>query len=363
MHQAGHGLAVVGGPRMHRPGAGQMASPGGTDPLPQLLQAPLQHRFRRPEDFCCWTQPLFRLHDCEPLEPRRRWNSSHRSLTIGAITLSRTDYAAGVRLSCSLEQGLLFTFNASGQTRFRVNSRIASPAAGAGVLMLSPCQGHYIRGTGGGILLSCRPETLVRTARSIGGPQAARRLQQGLREPIRFFAYGSGAEMSLSSSLLSSLHLVDSLLSPRGTLPAALRLDDLISRQLVLLLCPELAADDDATGPIPASSSFELLLEWLSSHVAEPHSLSDLEACSGYSRRALQRAFQQRFGCGPMQWLRRRRLALALEQLSRASTADSVATVARRCGYLSLASFSRDFRRAYGRQPSEILRANQGLPD
>lgn len=43
--------------------------PQRLDPLPQLHQAPLQHRFQRLEDFCCWTQPLFQLHHCDPLQP------------------------------------------------------------------------------------------------------------------------------------------------------------------------------------------------------------------------------------------------------------------------------------------------------
>lgn len=41
------------------------------------------------------------------------------------------------------------------------------------------------------------------------------------------------------------------------------------------------------------------------------------------------------------------------------SPADSVTAIARRCGYLNLASFSRDFTAAYGRRPSELLRAHQ----
>ena len=154
----------------------------------------------------------------------------------------------------------------------------------------------------------------------------------------------------------------DSLLGPRGTLPAALRLDDLICRQMVLMLCPELSAEETEAGTPPSSAGFELLLEWASSRVAEPLSLSQLEARSGYSRRALQRAFQQRFGCGPMQWLRRRRLELALERLGRADATDSVSAIARRCGYMNVANFSRDFSRVYGRRPSEILRANQQPP-
>ena len=94
----------------------------------------------------------------------------------------------------------------------------------------------------------------------------------------------------------------------------------------------------------------------------QPLSLSQLEARSGYSRRALQRAFQQRFGCGPMQWLHRRRLELALERRSCAGATNSVSAIARRCGYLCLARFSRDFSRVYGRGPSEILRANEQPP-
>jgi AraC-like DNA-binding protein len=61
----------------------------------------------------------------------------------------------------------------------------------------------------------------------------------------------------------------------------------------------------------------------------------------------------------PLHLLRRRRLGLALEPLSRVDAGDSVSAIARRCGYLSLPSFSRDFSSAYGRRPSEVLRANQ----
>ena len=261
-----------------------------------------------------------------------------------------------------MEEHVLFTFNSSGSVVFQTDNQENAPPPGGGVLMVTPTQGHYIRGKGGGILLATTPAALVQTAQAIQGPLAAKRLRQRLQEPLTFFAYGSAREPSLPRSLLQSLHLVDSLLSPRGILPAVLRLDDLICRQLVLMLCPELSSDELESATPPPGAGFERLLEWLSSRVTEPHSLSEMEARSGYSRRALQRSFQQRFGCGPMQWLRRRRLELALEQLSRGDTDDTVAAIARRCGYLNLASFSRDFRRVYGRRPSEILQAKQGRP-
>jgi AraC-like DNA-binding protein len=332
------------------------------DPLPQFRHAPIQHDFRRLEDYTCWTKPLFKKVDYDQLEMRTLFHSSHRSIGLGAVNLTSSHYNGGIRLSSLMEDHVLFTFNSSGSVIFEADKRQNAPPPGRGVLMVTPTEGQYIRRTGGGILLSTTPSALVQVAQAIQGPLAAQRLRQRLQEPLQFFAYGRATERSLPRSLLQSLHLVDSLLSPQGTIPAALRLDDLICRQLVLMICPELTADEDGAMPVLASAGFDGLLEWMISRLSEPLSLSQLEAQSGYSRRALQRAFQTRFGCGPMQWLRRRRLDLALEQLTRASTGDSVSAIARRCGYLSLPSFSRDFSSAYGRRPSEVLRANQQSP-
>ncbi|MEB3165528.1 MAG: AraC family transcriptional regulator [Cyanobacteriota bacterium] len=330
-----------------------------TDPLPQLRHAPIRHNFRRLEDYICWTQPLFKKVDYDQLDPQTAFHSSHRSIGLGAINLTRSHYNGGIRLTSLMEDHVLFTFNSSGSVVFQADKRQKAPPPGRGVLMVTPTEGHYMRRTGGGILLSTSPGALVQTAHAIQGPLAAKRLRQRLQEPLQFFDYGSPAERSLPRSLMQSLHLVDSLLSPQGSVPATLRLDDLICRQLVLMICPEIMSDEESSMPVLANGGFDGLLEWMISRVAEPLSLSQLEAQSGYSRRALQRAFQNRFGCGPMQWLRRRRLDLALEQLTQANAGTSVSAIAQRCGYLSLASFSRDFSSAYGRKPSEILRANQ----
>jgi AraC-like DNA-binding protein len=343
------------------------ASPGpmprpDAEALPELRNAAIQHDFRRLEDYTCWTQPLFKQVDHDLLEARTSFHSIHRSVNLGVINLTRSHYNSALRLSSTMDSHVLFTFNNSGTVVFQADKQESVPPPGSGVLMVTPTQGQYIRSKGGGILLTTTPAALVQTAQAMQGPLAAKLLRQRLKEPLTFFAYGDAAEPSLPRSLVQSLHLVDSLLTPRGTIPAALRLDDLICRQLVLMLCPELSVEELVAEAVPSTTGFELLLEWLSSRVAEPVSLSEMEARSGYSRRSLQRAFQQRFGCGPMQWLRRRRLELALEQLSRATASDSVAAIASCCGYLSLSSFSRDFSRVYGRRPSEILRASRPGP-
>jgi len=134
-----------------------------------------------------------------------------------------------------------------------------------------------------------------------------------------------------------------------------LNIDDLIYRTLALLLCPNLAqiAQGDRSG---RELIFEDLLEWLRANLRTPIKLSQLEARTGYSRRNLQLAFQQRFGCGPIQWVRQQRLEQARQDLLNPSADDSVAAIANRYGFSSLAVFSRDFRGRFGIPPSQLLR-------
>lgn len=138
-----------------------------------------------------------------------------------------------------------------------------------------------------------------------------------------------------------------------------LQVDDLIYRTLALLLCPrleQLIADQSNPANIGREQIFEELLDWIESHITEPINLTALEQRSGYSRRNLQLAFHQRFGCGPIQWVRQRRLEKARQYLLDPQPGDSVRAVSARFGYSSVAVFSRDFRAAFGQRPSDLLR-------
>jgi AraC-like DNA-binding protein len=84
--------------------------------------------------------------------------------------------------------------------------------------------------------------------------------------------------------------------------------------------------------------------------------LTALEQRSGYSRRSLQLAFQRRFGCGPMQWVRRQRLEQARQALLNPREGDSVSEIAARHGFRNLSMFSRDFTAHFGLRPSDLLR-------
>jgi AraC-like DNA-binding protein len=98
------------------------------------------------------------------------------------------------------------------------------------------------------------------------------------------------------------------------------------------------------------------VLDYITLHLHEPLPLSVLEDQSNYSRRSLHYAFQHRFGCSPMQWIRQQRMELALNRLQHPQPEDSVAAVAAACGYRSPNRFRIDFERTYGYKPSLVLR-------
>jgi transcriptional regulator GlxA family with amidase domain len=125
-----------------------------------------------------------------------------------------------------------------------------------------------------------------------------------------------------------------------------------------------LLAESAAPDPPQADGALDSLIDWMHAHCHEPISLTELEQRSHYSRRNLQYAFKARFGCGPMQYLRRQRLWQARRRLERADPGSTLSGIALASGYLSLESFRRDFRRRFGVAPSVLLargRARRGV--
>lgn len=90
---------------------------------------------------------------------------------------------------------------------------------------------------------------------------------------------------------------------------------------------------------------------YLATHAAEPIRMRDLTTLTGVSARALQAGFLKHRGCSPMDFLRSRRLELARAKLA-ASSDDSVADIARSCGFAHLGRFSTEYRACFGETPS-----------
>jgi AraC family ethanolamine operon transcriptional activator len=94
--------------------------------------------------------------------------------------------------------------------------------------------------------------------------------------------------------------------------------------------------------------------DYLHAHLAEPVGLIDLCEELGVSARTLQYAFRDRFGIGPIEYLRMLRLHAVRADLKTAREQGlSVREVAHRWGYHHLGNFAADYNRHFGVLPSK----------
>ncbi|MFN5195609.1 MAG: helix-turn-helix transcriptional regulator [Cyanobacteriota bacterium] len=151
-------------------------------------------------------------------------------------------------------------------------------------------------------------------------------------------------------------------------LPDRCGFDALIHQLLALMLFPELRRDLPmeriASRRNEGRDAFDDLLDTINAHLHEPLSLDWLVQTSHYSPRTLQYKFRQRLGCTATHWIRNQRLELALRRLQHPGPTDTVATIARSCGYRSVNQFGADFQQRFAVRPSQLLReARRQRPD
>lgn len=106
-------------------------------------------------------------------------------------------------------------------------------------------------------------------------------------------------------------------------------------------------------------------LAYMSGHLAERIHLRDLCQAAGVSPRTLGYLFVRTYGESPMAYLKRQRLKQARHFLLHADPAkETVAEIARRCGFRHMGQFAVDYRKAMGERPSETLtrRRKPGSP-
>jgi AraC-like DNA-binding protein len=213
-----------------------------------------------------------------------------------------------------------------------------------------------------GVAYSVNMARLRSTAQAMAGPAGFVRVGLDDLEAPRVLATSSERRRVLIQTLWGVFDLLDQGLVRDPLLLRHLQIEDVLYRSMALLLLPRLdqALEHDQASAVPARQRIlQELMEWIDAHLATPITLTQLEQRSGYGRRSLQIAFQERYGCGPMQWIRLRRLELARQSLLSPRPADTVSAIAQRSGYTNLASFSRDFFKAFGVRPSELLRASR----
>jgi AraC-like DNA-binding protein len=100
-------------------------------------------------------------------------------------------------------------------------------------------------------------------------------------------------------------------------------------------------------------------IAYLEDAAGEDVRIGEVAAAARVSTRALQDAFRKHLDTTPMGYLKSIRLARAHADLRRSSVEEgtTVAAVAYRWGFANLGRFAADYRREFGRLPSEVLHA------
>lgn len=166
-------------------------------------------------------------------------------------------------------------------------------------------------------------------------------------------------ERDLVTALLQLLQLSRCLPLAGDPILELLGLERSLERAIVLLLAGDLIRSSRTQNQAVRGSKTRIvdeLQQWILANLHRPIQLDELVAQSGYSQRSLRSIFHERFGCGPIQWIRQQRLAQARARMLEPDGDDSVSSVALACGYGHLSQFSRDFRAVYGIRPSDLLR-------
>jgi transcriptional regulator GlxA family with amidase domain len=112
--------------------------------------------------------------------------------------------------------------------------------------------------------------------------------------------------------------------------------------------------------PIPAQPSDSLrdVLDWLTEHLDEDHTVPGLAARANMSERTFARRFGQEVGTTPHKWLTAQRVLRARHLLE--TTTLDVETIARACGFATGAVLRSHFQKEVGLPPLQYRKTFAG---
>jgi len=112
--------------------------------------------------------------------------------------------------------------------------------------------------------------------------------------------------------------------------------------------------------PVPAepSDSLQDVLDWLSEHLDEDHSVPSLAARANMSERTFARRFGQEVGTTPHKWLTAQRIRRARHLLE--TTTLDVEAIAHACGFATAAVLRSHFQRELGLPPLQYRKTFAG---
>lgn len=242
----------------------------------------------------------------------------------------------------------------AGRVDYRVAGQTLTQQHGAYAVFLSGKAHEALSHPGyGSVQIAFNPEALNRTLDAMLGQargiSVSLALSQDRQIPLVYRGF------SIHKHLRHCFDLIHHL-DGQPELCSALGIDDMLYRVFVLMLCPELLTTLGFAAAQPDDHpALDRLCEYIDAHLDERITLTDMERLSGLSHRGLQYAFNRRFHCAPMVWVRQRRLQRAREMLLREPGPIHVTRVALMCGFNNLGNFARSYAERFGEKPNETL--------
>jgi AraC-like DNA-binding protein len=303
------------------------------------------------------------LRAFEPTPGYDKFAIRKADIRVGELTMVANS-ASGIITKADGVAGSVFMFALNGNStiRDRAGSHALHADANA-ILLKNDGPRETISSNRSLFIAKLNAQRLNETIATMFGEEHARtrgnsaRLDQNFATRSLALRHGS---FDFSSLFRRSFGLIDSVCDDPRLLDA-LRLDDMIYRNIALLLQPDLLlgapmkTDESCDANRHATDN---VCDVVRENTGRMLTLTEMENLSGLSRRALQYAFRKRFGVSPMEWQKNERLLIAHQKIIDSDITVNITTLSYDLGFSKPSSFAAYYRRLFGESPSETrLRA------
>jgi AraC-like DNA-binding protein len=242
----------------------------------------------------------------------------------------------------------------SGQIQITTNAATARVAGRSGAVVSPGCPVavEYLTD-------DCRMQTLLFEQSALES-ELSTMIGQPASKPVQF-----DFELALTappSPFERALALLENEIAESAGLVAMPAMSTRLARLVIagLLLSQPNNYTGELTRPcaLPGSRAIRRALEFIEGRPSEIETVADIANEVGLSVRALDDGFRRYVGTPPMSYLRQVKMSRAHDALVSADPELTTATtIARRWGFGHYGRFASEYRRRYGRKPSETLRA------
>lgn len=138
-----------------------------------------------------------------------------------------------------------------------------------------------------------------------------------------------------------------------------LNVDDIIYRTIAFALFPQLFIKDDELSLRKVNRSAKIvdkICDLIKQNPSRWISKSEMESTTNVTGRAIQLAFQKRYGVSPMDWQRQEKLRRARDVFLRSNKFEKISSLAYDLGFTSPTKFSAYYKQLFGELPRETIK-------